>query len=196
MSHPPKHSIKEAPALSVSKDSIAPTHQSAKDLLALLVGSSPIVTCKVGGTEVKLLADSGSMVTTVSEEFFNQNLRGLIDDPKDSSQFLRLRAANGLECPYIGYVVVEIEVRGQVMKKGILIQKVNPGSYHGLLGTNVLDSLPGYQEWKRSMGNPNRRLSVQISGVPVRIAGQHHVRIPAQSFVNVRATGPESKRDL
>ena len=193
MSHPPKHPIKEAPVLSVSKDTIAPTHHSTKDLLAMLVGSSPIVTCKVGGTDVKLLVDSGSMVTTVSEEFFNQNLRGLIDDPKDSSQFLRLRAANGLECPYIGYVVVEIEVMGQVMKKGILIQKVNPGSYHGLLGTNVLDSLPGYQEWKQSMGNPNRRFSEQISGVPVRIAGQDHVRIPAQSFVNVRATGPESK---
>ena len=193
MTLPPVKVEAETSVASVCDDPCIPTSQPSKDLLTLLVGTSPIVTCKLGDVPVKLLVDSGSMVTTVSEDFFNQHLRGLVDEPKDGSHFLRLRAANGLECPYVGYVVLDIEVMGQTAKKGILIQKNNPGSYHGLLGTNVLDGLPGYQEWKQSLGNTTQGLTEQISGAPVRVAGQNTVRIPAQSFVNVRATGPESK---
>ena len=93
------------------------------DLLSKLVGSAPVITCKLNEVPVRLLVDSGSSVTTVSEAFFNQHLRGIVSNPVDGSRFLKLRAANGLECPYIGYVIMEIDILGKTLSKEVLVQR-------------------------------------------------------------------------
>ena len=168
---------------------------SVTDLLQKLVGSACIVTCKLEGTPARLLADSGSMVTTISEQFFNKHLRNRVENPKDSSHFLKLRAANGLPCPYSGYVIIPIEILGKVVHKGVLVQKDNPNGYDGLLGTNVLDELEEFRKWRQTMMASDGPHNTS-SSTPIRVAGQEKIRLPAQSMVDVVATGPASKEPV
>ena len=157
-----------------------------------LVGSAPTVTVKLGGTPVKLLLDSGSMVTTISQQFFDTHLKGKCE-PRDGSHFLRLRAANGLELPYSGYVELDVEVDGYIVPdRGILIQKVDPGSHQGILGTNVLDQLPNFQDWLKQMRSSQSKSAKTVDCAQVRVAGKKGVRIPGQSMVDVKATGPKT----
>lgn len=54
---------------------------------------------------------SWSMVLTISESFFQQNFQ----DQLWSCHWLELRAANGLEIPYCGYLEPVVEVLGCVI---------------------------------------------------------------------------------
>ena len=182
----------ESSVLSVGKNSVQSKGIEKQDseVLSKLVGSSSVITCKLGGVPVKLLVDSGSMVTTISEKFFNTYLRGLVDDPVDGSRFLKLRAANGLECPYSGYVILEVEVLDRVMTKGILVQKDSSSSYDGLLGTNILDEVDAFKKWKQTM--EQSRSKSHINNAPVKLAGMNHIRVPSESTLDVVATGPVS----
>jgi len=81
-----------------------------------------------------------SQVTTVTKSFFKEHLKTLASGVMDPHSWLTVRAANGIEVPYTGYVEIDMEVCGiEVAKRGVLIvkdttdlanQKVN-----GLLGT-------------------------------------------------------------
>ncbi|KAK7485124.1 hypothetical protein BaRGS_00023664, partial [Batillaria attramentaria] len=98
------------------------------------------------GISTCALIDTGSQVTTVTESFYCQHL-------KDSSniqpaQFLTLRAANGLEVPYVGIVVVDLVVCGQTVEAvPVLVTKDygNPEKLKVpvLLGMNVLQRITG-----------------------------------------------------
>ncbi len=68
-----------------------------------LVGSVPLVNCKIGDMMVQCLLDSGSMVTTVSSTFFDKHMKDKVGELKDGSHFLTLRAANELTLPYQSY---------------------------------------------------------------------------------------------
>ncbi|KAK7483472.1 hypothetical protein BaRGS_00025271, partial [Batillaria attramentaria] len=98
------------------------------------------------GVSTCALIDTGSQVTTVTENFYCQYL-------KDSSsiqpaQFLTLRAANGLEVPYVGIVVVDLVAFGQTLEAvPVLVTKDcgNPEKLRVpvLLGMNVLQQITG-----------------------------------------------------
>ena len=187
------HSIDNAEVDNVFENSVRSV-EKVGNILDKLVGSCPVVSCKLAGIPVKMLVDSGSMVTTISESFFNEHLRGRVDNPVDSSRFLKLRAANGLECPYSGYVILDLEILGQVITKGVLVQKDDPKSYDGLLGTNFLDELEGFKAWKKSL--QQKEHVTMIDGSSVKLAGANQVRIPAESVVDVKVTGPSNRNWL
>jgi hypothetical protein len=118
------------------------------------IGKRPIVTAKIAGCLVRCLIDTGSQVTTISEETFNQEIKGKSGDPVEAGQWLTLRAANGLEVPYTGLVVTTIEVDGiKIPETGLLIIQSNKDTKDklqripGVLGMNVLSQLPGFQSW-------------------------------------------------
>ena len=162
-----------------------------QEKLTKLVGSAPVVSLKLGGVQATLLLDSGSMVSTVSEDFFEKHLRSRTGDPKDGLHFLKLKGANGLDIPYIGYIEVDVEFEGQTIpNRGILVQKGSPGGQSGILGTNVLDQLECFQDWLKEIRAG--RKSTVITSAPVRVAGRNRIRVPAESVVNVAATGPIS----
>ncbi|KAL7834629.1 hypothetical protein SRHO_G00288760 [Serrasalmus rhombeus] len=84
------------------------------------------------------------MVTTITEGFFVQHFSHL--QTKDC-RWLGLKAANGLDIPYIGYLELDVVVLGQcVPKRGVLIVKdpehptlqSRKAEIPGLLGMNVL----------------------------------------------------------
>ncbi|KAK0143148.1 hypothetical protein N1851_018732 [Merluccius polli] len=134
----------------------AAAHASEGVLLGLppqraqtLLGNCPVVEILVEGIAVPCLLDTGSMVTTITEEFFEKHLQPRLKTPLNPCSWLTLKGANGLEIPYRGYAELEIQILGRVLPKmGILV--VTPTSdpstqsrksqVPGLLGMNVISS--------------------------------------------------------
>lgn len=101
---------------------------------------------------VPCLLDTGSMVSTITEEFFTKHFQASHESIKPCS-WLQLRAANGYEIPYSGYVELDITVLGKTFQNmGILVVRdpIDPltrqqkQAVPGLLGMNVIQSC--YQE--------------------------------------------------
>ena len=60
------------------------------------------------------LLDTGSMVTTVTEDFFRKNFQNKCDMMVNS--FYCLKAANGIDIPYIGFISTDITVGDETIK--------------------------------------------------------------------------------
>ena len=170
--------------------------ESLGDILSTLVGGTPIVRAKMVDTDVDFTMDSGSQVTIVNESFFDRHLRSKLGKLEDASTFLKLRAANGLELPFIGYFVVDIEVFGRLVRdRGILVQKNNgsPSTSKsvGLLGMNVLGEIPEFTDWIQERQKEESKEAQKVSGKTVKLAYSTRTCIPAWSVTHVRVTGPE-----
>ena len=72
---------------------------------------------KMGGVNVSILLDTGSMVSTVTESFFQAHLQSSVSTLLKTGSWLTLRAPNGLEIPYIGYLEMDVKVYGKVIPK-------------------------------------------------------------------------------
>lgn len=109
---------------------------------ARLISPCPHVTIKLAGVEVKCLLDTGSMVSTIVESFFKENFQ----DKLQSCHWLQLRAANGLEIPYLGYLEADVEVCGRTAsRRGVLVVKDPPvpattPQVPGILGMNIISA--------------------------------------------------------
>ena len=113
-----------------------------------MVGKTPFVSAVIAGVPVKFLVDTGSMVSIISREFFEKNLKPLVGAPESPVSWLQLKAANGLEMPYDGYVTLDVQVLGHKLpSRGILITRDSPSAADGLLGGNVLEGLPEFQHF-------------------------------------------------
>lgn len=62
---------------------------------------------KMGELVVPSLLDTGSMVTTITRSFFRKHFGHLTDAPLRDCAWLDLRAGNGLELPYLGYLELD-----------------------------------------------------------------------------------------
>lgn len=114
------------------KDPLFPSRDS-------LIGQCPQADIRVNNQDVRCLIDTGSQVTMFTEglckELFCESCPTGAETP-----WLTLRGANGLDIPYIGYIMVDFQVRGvQVPAKGVVIVKDHClGSHKALLGMNVI----------------------------------------------------------
>lgn len=109
-----------------------------------LVGNCPVLDVVMGGVMVPCLIDTGSMVTTITESFFSKHFFHL---QRKDCKWLGLKAANGLDIPYTGYIELDVMVLGQCIPgRGILIVRDPTDiTFHnrkaatpGILGMNVL----------------------------------------------------------
>lgn len=181
----------------------APSHD---EVLKRAVGKCPIVNIKINGVKVSALVDTGSQVTTITQSFFNKNFsqRKLLS----TKEWLTLRAANGLEIPYIGYFEADIECAERVIEqRGILVIRdpVDTGDKRhkvpALLGMNVIGQCQ--QVLKNDFGEAyldkveaiwhtifkqTARTEAWVQGF-AKVAGKHRVRIPAGSIATIQATG-------
>ena len=103
----------------------------------------------MGGVKVPCLIDTGSMVSTVTESFFQQHFEPWGPERLKSCSWLQLRAANGLSIPYLGYLELDVKLCGKlILQCGVLVVKDLPGSASlqapGVLGMNVIQKC--YQE--------------------------------------------------
>ena len=111
----------------------------------LMVGGTPTIQGRLGGVDMLCVVDSGSMVSFVTEDFYKKKLQPTCGHMRKDGQMLTLRAANGLEIPYLGYLELTVEVDGvKVPSCGVLVLKDTPATTKqrrdipGLLGANVL----------------------------------------------------------
>ena len=74
-----------------------------------LVGKTPVTRVKLGDVSVLSLLDSGSQVSLLEESVYWRDFkpRGY---PLQSLEGLTLRAVNGGHVPYIGFIVVDVDV--------------------------------------------------------------------------------------
>lgn len=105
----------------------------------ILFGQCPVVEVGVNDQKIQCLVDTGSQVTLFTEslckELFNEQQLQETETP-----WLTLRGANGLDIPYVGYMVADFQVRDiKVSGKGVVIVKDHClGAHRALLGMNVL----------------------------------------------------------
>lgn len=60
------------------------------------------------GVEINCLLDTGSMVTTITESFYRNNIETLCKNIKNDVK-LNLKAANRISIPFIGYIEADVE---------------------------------------------------------------------------------------
>ena len=93
-------------------------HQSSQ-----LVGKYPTVLVKLNDVDVMCLIDTGSMVSTITEECFRNNFQSSGVELKQST-YLRITTSNGLDIPYIGYLEVDVCCKGvRLPNIGFLVVK-------------------------------------------------------------------------
>lgn len=162
----------------------------------------------MGGVQVKCLLDTGSMVSTISDKFFFQHFA---QNPQ-ACQWLQLKAANGLDIPYLGYVELDVQVLGKVIsKRGILVvqspQTPSPSSVPGVLGMNIIREC--YSELFGQYGSDlfdlpqvtqapsvlqqalqlcHQIQSVERTGCWARIRGRRGTFVPAESVKFIAVT--------
>ncbi|KAL7841777.1 hypothetical protein SRHO_G00254680 [Serrasalmus rhombeus] len=173
-------------------------------------GQCPKVAVRLGGVVINCLLDTGSMVSTIVESFFRQHVQGKLR----SCRWLQLRAANGLEIPYVGYVELTVEVLGKAIPdRGWLVVKDPPGPstlpvVPGVLGMNVIREC--YQElfcqhgpslfdlppvvhasppWQQALQYCHQAFQrpTKETGI-AKVRGRRPIYIPAGSFKMVAAT--------
>ena len=146
-----------------------------------LVVGKPSVT--LAGQTLDCLLDSGSQVSFVTESFFKRAIEPQGHELRSARNWLTIRAADGLEVPYVGYFETDMYVAGQVVAdRAILVVRDAGQSLPGLLGMNVLANIP--------------RFAARISHLVVpdgtkfaRVAARQAVCVLAQTTAYVRVVG-------
>ena len=153
-----------------------------------MVGKTPMVTACIEGVPIRCLVDTGSVVSTVSKDFFDKHLQPKVGDPQSAAAWLRLRAANGLDMPYEGYLSADVVVGGHKLpSRGVLVTTCVPDGADGLLGTNVLQDLP---EFSHLFSGTKGDLDEENDCIGfVKVASQRKILVPAGSTVDVPARG-------
>ncbi|KAL2097674.1 hypothetical protein ACEWY4_006881 [Coilia grayii] len=130
-----------------------------------------------GCAPVPCLIDTGSMVSTITGSFFSAHFEPLGQERLQSCHWLQLRAANGLEIPYLGYLELDVELCGKRMHGcGVLVVRDPPGAMAttvpGVLGMNVISKC--YRELFGQHGSTLFELpAVSTAPHPVVKALQH-----------------------
>jgi transposase InsO family protein len=173
------------------------------------VGRCPVVMVQVNGQKVQCLLDTGSQVTLFSESL-SRELFGAQGRPMTEAPWLTLRGANGLDIPYVGYLVTDLEIHGIVVpQKGVVIVRdACLGSHRALLGMNVVSecweeifrdgpsraaSTSEGREWSRVRADCRRVCLVESQGNREgtgRVACRYALEIPARSEAVVWARLP------
>ncbi|KAJ8356902.1 hypothetical protein SKAU_G00196960 [Synaphobranchus kaupii] len=105
-----------------------------------VLGRCPHVEVEVGGVKVPCLLDTGSQVTLFTEGFYQRWLKNQPLQEAGVLEWLELKGANGLDIPFIGYVMLDFVVGGvDIPRKGVLIVRDGcVGAEYGVLGMNVI----------------------------------------------------------
>lgn len=151
-------------------------------VIAPLVGKSNEAEVLVNNYPIKALIDTGSSVTTLAHNYYEEHLQG--DYPLHSLETLiKIESAAGTNIPYLGYIAVPVQIPGlQETEVTALVVIVPDTDYSNripmLLGTGVLQIwLEKSQDtwWSQTDGvaltwqNTFRCLGVQLSDSPVQV---------------------------
>ena len=161
-----------------------------------VIAPCPTTVITISNTDIKCLIDTGSMVSTITESFYVKYLSTI---PVIQEQFITLRAANGLDIPYVGYIETDIIVHGHAVKdRGILIVKdVSGREIPGLIGMNIISQCRDvFMSEIPSISTIEAKTRVgEVKGF-ARISSNEDVCIPSNSVFFINAVGPHCKPGL
>ena len=123
------------------------------------IGKCPVEIITIDNTESRALLDTGAQVSTVTEKFYQQNLRTACSIQPGPATF-KIIAANGSYIPYSGFVIADVTVKGMLIRDVIMfvIKESSRGAPPALLGMNILQRLPEFKFLHQS----------SLNGVPFR----------------------------
>lgn len=200
----------------IGKDDSGPTQLNHPQFL----GACRQVEVFIDGKEVTFLLDTGSNVTLMPQACFRR-LFGEQEPGKESDlNWLKLKAANGLAIPYVGYVLAEVQVGDITLKDmGIVISKDDPNNSNALpiLGMNIIvpcwdvfflkpqtqtqtwpvgSTVDAQQAWASAFQDCQRiQAAVPVPQVgTLRPAYRHPVKIPEHSEQVIWARAPQTLR--
>lgn len=116
------------------------------------IGDCPTVEICIAGVRLTGLLDTGSQVTLMQQSLLKQHFAGHQVRVGTSPSVLTLKAANGLEIPYIGYAMMDFEIEGlKIPDRGVVIVKDECSSNPLIVGMNVIRAC-----WEQLFRNPER----------------------------------------
>ena len=111
--------------------------------VANLVESKCMVSGLIGGAQVKLLWDTGSEVSIVSQDWVEANLPDHeiknISEILEEGRELTLKAANGTDIPYIGYIEASFELKDSACPITVSFLVTEEKFDPFILGYNVIE---------------------------------------------------------
>ena len=143
-------STSESRLTDAENENVFSTHITPKEKtkVAKLIGKKCIVLCKLNGVETPVLLDTGAQVSIISlqelKHCFPETKLNKIEDLLSAGTKLELTTANGKVLPYLGWVDIECELKGD--NKGsstISLPMLVTDSIldHPIIGYNVLEQL-------------------------------------------------------
>ena len=158
-----------------------------QETIRKLIGPCSVVVVPMGGVDVPCLLDTGSMVTTITESCFKEHFSHLSKRELHDCRWLGLKAANGLDIPYLGYIELDVNVLDMCLPSmGILIVKDPPDgaltsrkkATPGILGMNIIINC--YRELFAQHGtNLFQSPPLQAAAVAWKMAFRHCERVEA-----------------
>ena len=151
------------------------------------IGKCPVEIITINDAESRALLDTGAQVSTVTEKFYQQNLRTVCSIQPGPATF-KMIAANGSYIPYSGFVIADVRVKGMLIRDVIMfiIKESSRGAPPALLGMNVLQRLPEFKFLHQSSLNDVCRFARAKKTCPPLLANTSRTII---------VTGPDSTRD-
>ncbi|KAK1882365.1 Ribosome-releasing factor 2 mitochondrial [Dissostichus eleginoides] len=182
------------------------------------IGKCPTVEVLAGGANIPCILDTGSQVTLFSETFLKRHFKDLETEKGTKINWLKLKAANGLNIPYVGYIMLDFKVGGvDVPQRGVLIvsddcmgpdqrllgmnvippvwEAVEGGAYPGLKAFKSTVPPASQKEWEMAFACCQRVLTsrpTEVRPVTARLTKQQPVMVPAGSEMVLWAHIPEN----
>ncbi|XP_047673938.1 uncharacterized protein LOC125145409 [Tachysurus fulvidraco] len=137
----PRPSVALSQAAQGEVSGLPPEGTSRDRFLEHAVGTCPMVELKIKSVPVSCLLDTGSQVSTITEEFFRVHLFGDESDVLSTYSWLKITAANCLDIPYSGYMELDVEVMGMTLPECVFLivkEAPSPTSVAVHIGMNII----------------------------------------------------------
>ena len=140
-----------------------------------MIGNKSIILCKLNGVEIPASLDTGAQVSIICLQHVKKYLKGTpvnkIEDLLDPGASLELKTANGTTLPYLGWISVRCEFKGNSNGVGVIdlpMLATASNIDNLIIGYNVLQELIG----KCNSGSETDEISSILgSSLPQKIAG-------------------------
>ncbi|KAL7870272.1 hypothetical protein SRHO_G00077690 [Serrasalmus rhombeus] len=104
-----------------------------------LVGECPMIQVSMDGVAVSCLLDTGSQVSMMRQDWFEEHFGKNGQRLRDTTSWLKLRAANGKEIPYLGYVTLQVDIAGVGLENvGVIVIRNSCLTVSALVGMNII----------------------------------------------------------
>ena len=148
-----------------------------------MVGGKPVARATLAGQSIDCLLDTGSQVSFVTEAFYKAHLQRDGHLLRSAHHWLTIRAADGLQIPYVGYFEATVAVAGTIVEdRAILVVRDSGQQLPGLLGMNVLTHIPRFAASLSQVANVDATRFA-------RVATRRPICVPARTTAYLQTVG-------